>query len=190
MSTMSSYNQTGVYPNSIVQPPVPRRTCGSAIASLILGIVAWILCLSILAALPAIICGHVALSRIKHSMGTLAGEGMAIAGLVLGYIHIVMLPVLGLLLAIAIPNFIEARNKAQRRACIANMKQLDAGVQCFLRKTNETFTRTVEMDDLVPAYYAKELCCPATQEPYVLTTNTVSCPARNADPEKYGDHTL
>ncbi len=39
--------------------------------------------------IPAVICGHIALSKIKKSLGTLGGRGLALAGVILGYIGIV-----------------------------------------------------------------------------------------------------
>ncbi len=63
------------------------RTSGLAIASMVLGIV-WLLWLG---SILAVIFGHVALSQIKRSAGALTGRGMAIAGLILGYLGIVML---------------------------------------------------------------------------------------------------
>jgi hypothetical protein len=80
----------------VVRPPAPppgyagyrtMRTSGLAIASLVLGIV-WIFWLG---SILAVIFGHVALSQIKRSMGALTGRGMAIAGLILGYLGIVTL---------------------------------------------------------------------------------------------------
>ena len=68
--------------------PSPQR-CGLAVASLILGIVG--LCLP--AGIAAVICGHVAKSRIRKSAGALTGLGMAQAGLIIGYIWICMLPI-------------------------------------------------------------------------------------------------
>ena len=66
-----------------------RRTCGLAVASLVLGIVGLVFfCISILPGLPAVVCGHLALSKIKRSGNTLYGRGMAIAGLCMGYIAI------------------------------------------------------------------------------------------------------
>jgi hypothetical protein len=54
---------------------------------MVLGIV-W---LGWLGSILAVIFGHVALSQIKRSYGALGGRGMAIAGLVLGYIGIATL---------------------------------------------------------------------------------------------------
>jgi hypothetical protein len=46
------------------------------------------LCGSIFTAIPAVICGHVARSRIRKSGGALGGMGIATAGLILGYIGV------------------------------------------------------------------------------------------------------
>jgi hypothetical protein len=40
------------------------------------------------AAIPAVICGHMALKRIRESEFPVAGRGMAIAGLITGYLGI------------------------------------------------------------------------------------------------------
>jgi len=64
------------------QPP----TEGKATASLILGILSLLLCLGFVAGIPAIILGHMARTAIRQSMGRLKGDGMALAGLIMGYI--------------------------------------------------------------------------------------------------------
>jgi flagellar basal body-associated protein FliL len=66
-----------------------QKTCGLAIVSLILGILSLVLvCILFFLGLPAVICGHLALSRIKRQDNCLKGRGMAIAGLSTGYIAI------------------------------------------------------------------------------------------------------
>lgn len=97
------------------------KTAGTAIASLVLGILG-ITCLGPLGAIPAAICGHVALSQIKRSSGTLQGEGLAIAGLALGYMSIVLI---AFITAITIPAFVKARDAAQRVQCINNLRTID-----------------------------------------------------------------
>jgi hypothetical protein len=42
------------------------------------------------AAIPAVICGHVAWSKIRKSGGALRGKGIASAGLILGYIGLAL----------------------------------------------------------------------------------------------------
>ena len=41
----------------------------------------------------------------------------------------IVVAIIGLLAAIAIPNFVKARTTAQKNACIANLKQIDGAVQ-------------------------------------------------------------
>ena len=78
---------------------------------MVLGIASFALCLSFLTGIPAIILGHISLSRIKKSMGRLKGEGMALTGLILGYIS---LPSILIIAAIAIPNFLSYQAKAKQ----------------------------------------------------------------------------
>ena len=59
------------------------RTSGLAIASMVLGIV-WVYWIG---SILAVIFGHVSLSQISKDE-TLRGKGMAIAGLVLGYVGV------------------------------------------------------------------------------------------------------
>src|ERR1035438_4177001 len=106
-------------------PPQPK-TSGLAIWSLVLGILS-LTCFSILSAIPGVICGHKALSKIKHSGGALAGQGLAIAGLVTGYLGILWAVIfIPMLLAIAIPNFVKARDTSMMNACLNNLRQIDA----------------------------------------------------------------
>jgi type II secretory pathway pseudopilin PulG len=100
----------------------PAQTDGGAIASMVLGIASIVLCLSFLAGIPAIIVGHLSLSRIKKSMGRLKGEGMALTGLILGYIS---LPFILIIAAIAIPNLIRARTSANEAAAASTMRTLN-----------------------------------------------------------------
>ena len=71
--------------NSTLPPVAPTSTL--AIISLISGIVSWFL-LPFIAAVAAVITGHMAKTEIKKSNGMLGGNGMATAGLVLGYVQL------------------------------------------------------------------------------------------------------
>ena len=72
-----------VYGPPVAYAPAPQ-TNGLAVASLIAGIV-WMWWLGSVA---AVVFGHVALGQIARSGGRQTGRGMAIAGLVLGYVGI------------------------------------------------------------------------------------------------------
>jgi hypothetical protein len=71
-----------------MMPPV-APTSGLAIASMTCGIVGIMLstgCVGVIGGLPAVICGHAALRSIKTSPIPVRGNGMAITGLVTGYL--------------------------------------------------------------------------------------------------------
>ena len=66
-----------------------------SIASLVLGILSIpLFCTYGVLAVLAIVFGHIALRQIKRSMGAQSGRGMAIAGLVCGYIGLALLVLL------------------------------------------------------------------------------------------------
>ncbi|MDA8968573.1 GYF domain-containing protein [Akkermansiaceae bacterium] len=76
-------------PQQYYAPAAP--TSGLAIASMVCGILSIIFCyVNALVGIPAVICGHMAMKRIKASQGQIAGQGMALAGLICGYIGIVL----------------------------------------------------------------------------------------------------
>jgi len=64
------------------------RTSGTAIASLIFGILSWIM-LPFIGALLAVVLGHSARSEIRRAPpGAIEGDGMALGGLILGWVHL------------------------------------------------------------------------------------------------------
>jgi hypothetical protein len=80
--------------------PAGPRTSSMAIISLISGIAAWLGIFG-LGGLLAIIFGHLAKGEIRKSGGMLTGDGMATAGLILGYANIAI-AVVGLCLFLLI----------------------------------------------------------------------------------------
>lgn len=69
------------------QGPMAPSTSGFAIASLILSIASFVI-LPIIGAVLGVIFGHLALNEIKQSQGRVEGRGLALGGLIVGYIHI------------------------------------------------------------------------------------------------------
>ena len=156
-------------------PPVPAaRNCGLAIWSLVLGILS-LTCFFILTAIPAVICGHLAMSRIKRSGGGLTGDGLAIAGLVTGYIGMALtLLLIPLMLAVAIPNFVRARSTAQMNMCINHLRMLDGAKQQWALEHSKQATNTpteAEISAYLPA--GRFPICPAGG---TYTLNTVGEP--------------
>ncbi|HTR43105.1 MAG TPA: DUF4190 domain-containing protein [Pseudomonadales bacterium] len=139
--------------NGINPPPLessgsalPPKTSALAIWSLVLGILSLLGC-CILVAIPAVICGHMALGKIRKSSGMLQGEGLAIAGLITGYIGMVLWVLLAL---IAIPNFEKARQTAQMNMCINNLRQIDAAKQEWAMENSKPADTVPTENDLTP----------------------------------------
>ncbi|HYM74636.1 MAG TPA: DUF4190 domain-containing protein [Candidatus Dormibacteraeota bacterium] len=101
-------------------PAAPAETSGKAITSLVCGLMFFIP----FAFVAAVIFGHLALSEIKKSAGRLKGDGLAIAGLVLGYMWVVSIPVVLIIAAIAIPNLLRARMAANESSAVASMRTI------------------------------------------------------------------
>jgi competence protein ComGC len=153
--------------------PQPK-TSALAIWSLVLGILS-LMCFSIFAAIPGVICGHMAYSRIKHSTGALTGQGLAIAGMVTGYIGIAWAIIfIPLMLAIAIPNFIHARDTAQTNACINNLRQIDAAKQEWALENNKKGTDTPTQADV--AHFLKNGQFPVCPKGGIYTIGPVDEP--------------
>jgi hypothetical protein len=64
------------------------RTSSLAVISLIFGILCWV-GLPFLGAVVAVVCGHAARGEIRRAPpGLIEGDGMAVAGLILGWAHL------------------------------------------------------------------------------------------------------
>jgi prepilin-type N-terminal cleavage/methylation domain-containing protein len=71
------------------------------------------------------------------------------AGFTLVEIMIVV-AIIGLLAAIAIPNFVRARTSSQMNACINNLRQIDSAIQRYALETGALETSSVTPAELTP----------------------------------------
>src|SRR5947207_7926022 len=67
--------------------PAAPRMAPLAIVSVVLAVLSF-LCVPIFPVIPAIVCGHLAWSKISKSGGALQGKGLAVVGLIVGYLAI------------------------------------------------------------------------------------------------------
>lgn len=150
-----------------IPPPVPSSLPQKnpiAVWSLVLGIMAMFgcfLCMGVgglFFAIPAVICAHKARTRIRRS-GNIEGDGISLAGMIVGYIAMgLALLLMPIMLAIAIPAFVTARERAMETACANNLRQIGKGRLQY--EADHNGTPAVAMSDLVPKYILKEPACP------------------------------
>lgn len=110
-------------PSAAAPPPFTGNptTSGKAIASLICGIFVFFFPVSI----AAVILGHMSLSEIRKSAGRIGGQGIAITGLVLGYLGVLMIPMILIIAAIAIPNLLRSRMAMNEASAVGSLRTID-----------------------------------------------------------------
>lgn len=89
------------------------------------------------------------------------GKNRRRGGFTLVEIMIVVL-IIGILLAIAVPNFISARERSRTQSCIANLRQIDAAKEQWAMAENAPNGAAVAWGDLVPDYIQNQPACPAS----------------------------
>jgi prepilin-type N-terminal cleavage/methylation domain-containing protein len=85
----------------------------------------------------------------------------------------IVVAIIGLLAAIAIPNFIKAREASQKNACIANLKQLDGAIATWALENKKVSTDAVSLTDVAgdtTKMIRDTPACPAGSTAYALTT--------------------
>jgi len=85
----------------------------------------------------------------------------------------IVVTIIGLLAAIAIPNFIQARHTSQKGVCINNLRQINSAVQQWALETKKAPTSPVTAADVLP-YMKSAVLCPSGgttfSDSYELTT--------------------
>lgn len=138
-------------------PAGPTATSGVAIASLICGILSFLA--PLLLSIPAVICGHAARGAISKSGGRLTGAGMALGGLITGYLTLAFCA-LAILAGILVPAVSVARMKARETVSLAKSKTIVASCQLYAAQHGGEFPE--RLDELVPTYLktSEDLKCP------------------------------
>jgi prepilin-type N-terminal cleavage/methylation domain-containing protein len=101
----------------------------------------------------------------------------------------IVVAIIGILIAIAVPGFVRARTQSRNRACQENLTKIDGAKEQWALETNQAPGDACDMDDLVTgdadtSYMKKEPVCP---EAGTYTVNAVGTdPACSVG----GDHDL
>jgi len=145
LQTTSAPPPVPTLPVSSLPPTAPvvvggTKTCGQAIASMILGVLGCVL--SCLTAIPAVVLGHIALGKIKRSGGLLSGRGLAITGLIFGYLQVAMIPVW---LGLAVPAFTQVQQKALTIKTQNEARQVIIALKSYAAEHNGTYPETLEV---------------------------------------------
>lgn len=85
----------------------------------------------------------------------------------------IVIAIIGLLAAIAIPNFVKSRTTAKTQTCISNLTQIDGAIQQWALDTRQSESAEVSAADIKP--YLRNLpTCPSGgktfSDSYSLTT--------------------
>ena len=83
----------------------------------------------------------------------------------------IVVAIIGLLAAIAIPNFIKAREASQKNACIANLRQMDGAKNTWALEEKKTSTAAPTDAQIFGAtlYIRDKPSCPAAGTYTLLT---------------------
>src|SRR5215203_1558655 len=83
----------------------------------------------------------------------------------------IVVAIIGLLAAIAIPNFIKAREASQKNACIANLRQMDGAKNTWALEEKKTSTAAPTDAQIFGAtlYIRDKPSCPANGTYTLLT---------------------
>jgi prepilin-type N-terminal cleavage/methylation domain-containing protein len=83
----------------------------------------------------------------------------------------IVVAIIGLLAAIAIPNFVRARETSQTNACVNNLRQIDAAKDQWALETGQTTGANAEANrGAINQYLRREPFCPVGNTPYDYTT--------------------
>jgi prepilin-type N-terminal cleavage/methylation domain-containing protein len=100
----------------------------------------------------------------------------------------IVVAIIGLLAAIALPNFVRARTQSHKTTCVNNLRQIDGAVQQWAAEQQKAPTAIPENTDILP-YLKNVVVCPSGGttfgDSYMLSavTNRPSC-------KKAPDHVL
>ena len=140
----------------------PPKTAGKATATLILGLVAFLVC-PVLPAIAALVVGAQAKREIRESGGALTGDGLVKAGRILAVVHLCLFFV-AVLAAIAIPTFLGGRERAQDRTAQADLRNAFTAEKVFVVDHEQWTDDPAELAAIEPSLSYEVGSVPARDE--------------------------
>ncbi len=101
----------------------------------------------------------------------------------------IVVAIIGLLAAIAVPNFVQARTSARRNTCVNNLRLIQAAKDQYAIENNQADTMTPTSADVSAYFKAQQLSGGLPKEPQ---SGTYTVAAVNAAPtcSVGGSHTI
>ena len=93
----------------------------------------------------------------------------------------IVVAIIGLVLAIAVPNFVRSRTLAKTSACISNLRQLRGAAQVYALDTGVLYSTSVGSADLLSDYVKTWPTCGGTAYGSFRIDTDPVCPNATAD---------
>ena len=165
---------------------VQKKTLRMAITSLVFGCLFIIPILGVLFSLTALVLGIVALVIISRNKETTKGAGLAITGIVLGSIGIIIIPIIGIFMAIFVPSALRYSKIAHMESAKTALRTISTAYEYHYAVNNEYPASISDLTEAKTPYLEEEFIDFArknytfdckTQGPYdyVCTATPVEC---------------
>ena len=94
----------------------------------------------------------------------------------------IVVAIIGLLAAIAIPSFVKARETSQKNACINNLRQIDGAKQQWAIEENQASTAQPAWTEVSAYIKGGTLKCYCPQDPAKVCSSSYTLNTVNTDP--------
>ena len=97
----------------------------------------------------------------------------------------VVVAVIGIIAAIAIPGFVRAREVAVKNTCIRNLSQIQGIVQVWALTTGSSGTATPTLEDIIPDYIKAWPMCGTSAYEVPAVNEMPVCPNIDSHPDHH-----